>query len=104
MPYPVVSGIIADKRLLLSQQQEPSGKAGFFSPEMRPMPTKPLFALNFDSPGTVEYVLGKAGLYQATRTDAGSEVEPTNKLRRMFPGGIVPPEETLIPILTFSTG
>src|SRR5262245_54401986 len=67
---------------------------------MRPMPTKPLMAMYFDSPGTVEYVLGKAGLYQATRTDAGSEVEPTNKLRRMFPGGVVPPEETLIPILT----
>ncbi len=61
---------------------------------------KPLFALNFDSPGTVEYILGKAGLYQATRTEVGSKVEPTDKLRKIFPGRVVPPEETLIPILT----
>ena len=63
------------------------------------MPMRPLFALYFDTPGEVEYVLGKAGLYQAIRTESGSRAEPTEELRRFFPGGNIPPEETLVPLL-----
>lgn len=67
---------------------------------MRRTPMEPLRAWNFDSPGEIEYVLGKAGFYQAIRTESGSRVEPTDKLRQIFPGGVVPAEEMLIPLLT----
>ena len=56
---------------------------------------EPLRARNFDSPGTLEYVLGKAGLYQAARDGA----EPTDRLKKIFPGRTAPPEETLVPVL-----
>lgn len=56
---------------------------------------EPLRSMNFDSPGTLEYILGKAGLYRAV----AGRVEATDKLRRIFPGRVVPPEERLIPVL-----
>lgn len=55
----------------------------------------PLRARNFDRPGTLEYILGKARLYQAS----ADKVEPTDRLRKIFTGRVVPPEETLIPVL-----
>jgi hypothetical protein len=57
---------------------------------------EPLRARNFDRPGTLEYILGKADLYQATKDGA----EPTDRLRKIFPARVAPPEETLMPILT----
>jgi hypothetical protein len=59
---------------------------------------KPLIAANFGTPGTVEYVLAKAGLYQVT-PESGFKPRPTEALRGMFPRGAVAPEEELVPLL-----
>ena len=59
---------------------------------------KPLIAANFGTPGTVEYVLGKAGLYQVT-PESGFKPRPTEALWGMFPRGAVAPEEELVPLL-----
>jgi hypothetical protein len=59
---------------------------------------KPLIAANFGTPGTVEYVLAKAGLYQLT-PESGFKPRPTEALRGMFPRGAVAPEEKLVPHL-----
>lgn len=61
-------------------------------------PVRPLIASNFGTPGTVEYVLAKAGLYQVM-PESGFKPRPTEALRGMFPRRAVAPQEKLVPIL-----